>query len=237
MNTVKLFLFFSLFLLLLSACNLPQAKNSSEDGLLAISFSEPKINIEIGEDKELQIITEPLGLEISTLTLTSSDEGVVTVNDTGLVHAVSNGDAVILAVSSKGLSAMCNVTVAEPSAYDALSNNEKLFFDLFIRHINDFKDPASIRIVGFSICPEEGSDSTSFYVSGNNALGGTIQKHYSMALRNYTSQFGDWEIPYYRGNLDELTIDLGIESDDWCKDVSVQKINSALKEYFVNKGF
>ena len=242
MNKLKCPFLFIIFIFLLTGCNIPSTPNeqsslSGKVNLNSISFDENNMNLEVGEEKHLQIITDPTGVVISNLTWSSSDENVVTVDNSGLVYAKANGNAVILAVSTTGLSAMCNVTVEAKSAYDSLSKNEKLFFDLFIKNINDFKDPASVRIVGFSTCPKEGSKSTSFKVSGSNSFGGTIQQNYTLTLENYTYTVAGWETKYYKGQLDESSLNFGVVSDGFCKDVSVQKINLALKEYFENKGF
>ena len=232
---VKLIVLFFLSPFLLIRCNLP---SNPEDSLISISFTENSINISIGEEKQLQLITEPSGLGINNITWSSSDERIVTVDNSGLVHAISNGTATVLAVSSKGLSTMCNVIVAAPSAYDSLSKNEKYFFDVFIKKINKFKDPSSVRIVGFSVCPKYGENSTSFTVTAKNSLGGTVQKHYLLALKNYTYEPSPgWGSKYQKGDLNGLSSNQGLWSDGWCEDVSVQRINLAIKEYVENKGF
>lgn len=117
----------------------------------------------------------------------------------------------------------------EPSAYDSLSTSEKLFFDLFMKHIYDFKDPVSVRIVGFDYCPKEGSTDALFTVSANNGFGGTVQNHFDLVLKDHTVD----NITFRKGRLSEASQIFQLSS---CGE-SVKKINLAIKEYFEDRGY
>ena len=81
------------------------------DGLNKISLSETSVSLETGETKSLKVSYDPADYSgDKTVTWTSSDTSVASVNKEGVVTAVSEGNATITA-SVNGQSASCIVKV------------------------------------------------------------------------------------------------------------------------------
>ena len=68
------------------------------------------LEVGIGLTKQLEATAEPSYAKY-TLTWTSSDEAVATVNETGTVTGIAEGTCVITATSDNGITASCTVTV------------------------------------------------------------------------------------------------------------------------------
>lgn len=82
-------------------------------GIVISYFTDPKeeFAMRVGEDIPLTATVYPLDLEGTvTVTWSSSDESVVTVDQTGLVHAVGSGKAQIYAECG-GVTSKCDVWV------------------------------------------------------------------------------------------------------------------------------
>ena len=81
-----------------------------------ISFAQPNVHLaEVGSTAQLSVASHPATLELGTISWQSSDPDVVTVDETGLATAVSEGSAEITAQSGAYL-ASCIVTVGEAEA-------------------------------------------------------------------------------------------------------------------------
>lgn len=76
-----------------------------------ITLNVTEASLEEGETLQLTATVTPTDATDKTLTWTSSDESVATVDPTGLVTAIHAGTAVITATTSNGLEAICEVTV------------------------------------------------------------------------------------------------------------------------------
>jgi len=76
-----------------------------------ISFSEESITLSVGETIKLTVSILPEGSTNKTLTFTSSDADIVSVNSNGNITAKNIGTATITAQSSNGISAECTITV------------------------------------------------------------------------------------------------------------------------------
>lgn len=113
----------SLFVLLLLSCN-------NETVFPSIELSTYEITLSVGETAQLSAITSP---GENPVTWRSSDEKVATVDENGLVSAVSEGAAEISAVSS-GVSAICHLTIYNSSAESITLDAQSLSLDL-----GDFK--------------------------------------------------------------------------------------------------
>lgn len=73
-------------------------------------------NLEVGATRQLNVTTEPSDIDVG-IVYTSNDEAVATVDDTGLVTAVSEGTAEV-AVDADGVTDTVTVNVTEPDEGD-----------------------------------------------------------------------------------------------------------------------
>ena len=77
-----------------------------------------------GENVQLQATVLPADASDKTVTWTSNDAAVATVNASGLVAALKAGTATITAATANGLTATCTVTVtAKPSGIDGVDGD------------------------------------------------------------------------------------------------------------------
>ena len=77
----------------------------------SVSLSDESASVRIGESKQLTATVKPDNTTIKTLTWTSSDETVATVDENGLVTAKKSGSTVVTATTENGLKASCNILV------------------------------------------------------------------------------------------------------------------------------
>ncbi len=81
----------------------------------SMSISGGETTLAVGESGYLYASFEPYNAIYEHVDWTSGDPSVVTVDEDGYIRAVAPGKAVITAVSESGLTASCDVTVAERS--------------------------------------------------------------------------------------------------------------------------
>ena len=87
------------------------AGGSDEVSVTGISLNKTTLTIKVGEDDvTLTAIVEPDNATDKTITWSSDKEAVATVDETGKVHAVSGGTAIITAKAGD-MTATCTVTV------------------------------------------------------------------------------------------------------------------------------
>ena len=88
-----------------------------------ITLDENSLDLSVGDEAYLIPTIKPDNATDKTVTWTSSDETVATVDANGKVHAVVAGNAIITATASGGQTATCtvNVTAATPSTFSTLS--------------------------------------------------------------------------------------------------------------------
>jgi len=96
----------------------------------AITLSQTTVEVTAGETLQLTATVLPENATDRTVTWTSSDPAVATVDATGLVTAVAAGTATITATTNDGtgLTATCAVTVSQPAVQPAgIELSEKAF--------------------------------------------------------------------------------------------------------------
>ncbi len=94
---------------------------------ITLSASEAVLNI--GETYELAATIAPEDAFVKSVTWSSSNEAVATVDQNGVVTAVAAGDAIITATANdgSGVSATCNVTVAEEQSGDDVTYDNTIY--------------------------------------------------------------------------------------------------------------
>jgi uncharacterized protein YjdB len=77
----------------------------------SISLNTNAVTLTTGNTQQLIATIEPLNTTNKTVVWTSSATSIAQVNSNGLITAVNQGNAIITATTSNGLTATCNVTV------------------------------------------------------------------------------------------------------------------------------
>lgn len=103
------------------------AKDSPSISVTSITIAPAQVTLAPGATQQLAIAFTPPNATNQTVSWTSSDGGVATVNGTGLITAVGTGAATIVATTAEGgKSSQCNVTVADPNQVTYNGANWKL---------------------------------------------------------------------------------------------------------------
>lgn len=82
-----------------------------------ISLNKTSLSLNVGQTEDLIATVKPDNAENKTVTWTSSDQSIATVDENGKVTAIKPGNATITAKTTDGsnLTATCAVTVVQPS--------------------------------------------------------------------------------------------------------------------------
>lgn len=89
----------------------------------SIELDYTMVTLKIGETFRMTSYISPEDASDKTITYTSSDTNVVTVDETGMLTAVGSGSATILAKANDGgATAMCNISVYQPVTSVNISN-------------------------------------------------------------------------------------------------------------------
>lgn len=142
----------------------------------------------------------------------------------------------ILPFTSCGVNGGNNTpTVEVESAYDKLTEDEKLVFNALKMNLSSFYEQSSVRIVAAGKLGTN-TGHIDLKIQGKNKLGGTVTKIYTLCYKTttwtsdsgktYTSYVGEMYEP------SELVQSFFKEKDD----VSIKRLNAALKEYFEDMG-
>ena len=94
----------------------------------AIEFSESEKTVFVGDTFTITATVKPEDAFNRTVTWSSSDPSIATVDENGTVTAIAKGEAIITAESADGVKAECKVTVEKKVAAIELSESEKTVF-------------------------------------------------------------------------------------------------------------
>ena len=106
------FLFLAVIMALFALAGCKDGEEPTTNSVTRVEFDKQEITLKVGESVNINATVEPDELSDAKLTWKSSDKSVATVSR-GLVTAVSEGQAVITAVSENGKLDSCIVTVIE----------------------------------------------------------------------------------------------------------------------------
>ena len=84
----------------------------------SVTLDQNKLSLEAGDTDSRALRVTPDAVTDPTITWASSNEDVATVNENGVVTAVSAGTATITATAANGVSAACDVTVTWPVVFN-----------------------------------------------------------------------------------------------------------------------
>lgn len=89
-----------------------------------VALDQTELNMAIGDEKTLKATVLPNDTADKSITWTSSDTAVATVDSDGKVTAIAAGSATITAKTANNMSATCTVTVAAPILVESVSLNQ-----------------------------------------------------------------------------------------------------------------
>ena len=139
--------------------------NIIEDSILATSIELDETSAELTEGETLQLTVTVLPEDATdkTVTWTSSDEAVATVNTDGLVTAVAPGETIITATTNDGseLSASCVVTVLP---------NIVLATSIDLNQVNAEVNVGETMQLTVTVLPEDATDKTVTWTSSDEAV-------------------------------------------------------------------
>lgn len=94
------------------------------------------------------------------------------------------GNTSITVDNGEDVLATCSVTVVQKPAYERLDEKEKAFVDAFLWHIDDFKNPDSVKVLDVAFIEvDEDSAISDFWVvevQAENGFGGVGSAVYYM---------------------------------------------------------
>lgn len=141
--------------------------------LTAITLSKDTLSVNVGDTKNITFTLNPSTFDKSQLVWRSSDNSIVTVNGTGAITGIKEGDAVITVTNqSATVTAVCLISVT-PQLKDVT-----LTKDTLIMHAGDTKN------IGFTVTPAtsdkgsliwSSSDTTILKVNASGAVTAKIQ--------------------------------------------------------------
>ena len=112
-----------------------------------IKLNKTKLKLKKGETYKLEATVLPDTISNKNVIWSSDDEDVATVDEDGLVSAVTTGEAVILAKSeeNENIQAECKVTVVDapvPETYTVIFKND----DKIVKEVSDIEEGSTIKL-------------------------------------------------------------------------------------------
>lgn len=230
-----------------AVCSLEVKDNSVKEIILSANSLEMKV----GESIQIEATVVPNDAPDKTLKWTSSNISVATVDDKGVVTAITDGETIITCTAVNGICSQCNVCVAQPTAFDLLNTFEKNFYDYLLDTIlPSYYNPAAFRIR--NIKESEGREEHTFLTiefQSTNRLGGMTFSEASLSIDNadgllvdmfmaiYPYKEVDGKIWLWITNLTDQEIDHSWQNlvDIDTNVIDYTKINAALEEHWENE--
>lgn len=155
----------SLSLLVLAGAALTSCETPEESGDISVervSVAPSVVNLLVGESEKIAVTVEPFNATDRSVTFSSGDETIATVDNEGTITAVAAGETVITVTTTDGgLTAECSVTV---------SNNTKpiIGIDLSPKSLTmELGEESQLTVI---ILPEDATDKTIEWTSENAGI-------------------------------------------------------------------
>lgn len=201
-----------------------------------VFLSTDSVELKIDETATLTYSLFPQDASDYGLTYTSINPDIATVDENGTIQGVCPGKTNIVLSTQSGITAVCEVTVKEPSAIEQLNEDEKLFFDVLIEKVlpSFYNAPAArVKKLGLTLGKEDTTNDSLLLdvrMQGTNRLGGTLFKDYVLICKREKEK---------SSYLPCFTSDGLFQSPhEWHEStkIDIEKINLALEEYWSNSG-
>lgn len=163
----------------------------------SISLTETNIGLVVGETKMLIASVLPDNATLKTVEWSSEDEEIVTVDEYGIITAVSPGETIIEvhAKDGGGASATCTVRVHEYVFNDIIFNDDYTAFGLYIDAYDGEKyiveADVTSEIAGLPTCTETGQTLYIATITSNNSL--DKKEHIGTMYEDIDPIGHDWE--------------------------------------------
>ncbi len=176
-----------LLLVLVMTLGMVACGGSKAVDIKSIVFTQPSITLQEGETAQVSITILP-DSATEKVVWKSTDESIAVVDESGIVKAVAPGNTSIIASGEQsGNYSTCEIIVADPPAYDQLTDDEQKFVDTYVRYgYPEFVHPESIEIV--AINDYEDSTYGKFWVlrqTNDNGFGGTSSNVYYLLVKSF----------------------------------------------------
>ncbi|WP_081777171.1 Ig-like domain-containing protein [Ruminococcus sp. FC2018] len=201
-----------------------------------VSLNKSETTIAVGGKETLSATVSPIN-SVGTVTWKSSDETVATVDESGVVTAVSEGTATITATATNGTEETdddktdtCTVTVEADKNYissASLSLNGEIGVNLYIKLGNLIGDGAYVMVKG-------PNDTEAKRVDLNSELYDIDQNAYKVSCPVYAPQMGEKvEFTLYNKNNDQHEIWNSAKTDSY--EVYSYSVNDYIETAKINE--
>ena len=145
-----------------ASCTITVTSSSSSIAVESVLLDKTQLNLNIGEESILTATVSPDNATNKSVTWTSTNPSVATVDNNGKVSAVAVGDAIIIVVTADGgKTATCTVTVTNPAVPVQSVSLDKTTLDLNIGE--------NATLVA-TVLPENADNKTVTWSSSNTAV-------------------------------------------------------------------